>query len=283
MSNCLHKGCLYIVATPIGNRADISLRAIDTLKTVAYIAAEDTRHSAPLLQHHGINRPMLALHEHNEQTRSAAIVKILENGEDVALISDAGTPLISDPGYRLVNAIQTAGHQVSPIPGASSIIAALSVSGLATDRFLFVGFSPAKRAARRASFDDWRLEHGTVILLESSHRIRDLAEDLEAMLEGEREIVIARELTKKFETLHRCKISQLPSWLNASNDNCRGEFVVLIEGNKRIQPTVSADADHVLKILAAELPASRAAKLTAQILGTKKSDMYDRLLTMEFK
>lgn len=274
-------GTLYIVATPIGNREDISLRAIQTLKSVDHIAAEDTRHSAPLLHYHGIKRPMLALHEHNEQQRSTAILKLLQQGQDVALISDAGTPLISDPGYRLVNTIQQAGCRVSPVPGPSSIIAALSASGLATDRFLFVGFPPAKPAARITSFADWRHEPGTVILLESSHRIQHLADDLANTLEADRDIVIARELTKTFETLKRCKLHELPDWLRQSDDNRRGEFVVLIQGIPPSQTAISADADQVLKLLANELPASRAAKLAAQLLGQKKSALYQRLLELE--
>ncbi|HHJ14634.1 MAG TPA: 16S rRNA (cytidine(1402)-2'-O)-methyltransferase, partial [Gammaproteobacteria bacterium] len=224
-------GCLYVVATPIGNLGDMSTRAIEVLRQVVLIAAEDTRHSAGLLAHFGIDTPMQALHEHNEREQAPRLVqRMVEEGLELALISDAGTPLVSDPGYRLVRLARAAGVSVVPVPGPSALIAALSASGLPTDRFVFEGFLPPKAAARRARLEKLLTEPRTLIFYESSHRILDSLRDMAAVLGASRHAVLARELTKQFETILDDSLEALAGRVETDADQRRGELVVLVEG-----------------------------------------------------
>lgn len=269
-------GKLFVVATPIGNLADLSTRAREILSSVDLIAAEDTRHSAALLAQFGIATRTIALHEHNERERSAELVLRLREGAQIALISDAGTPLVSDPGYRLVRAAREAGVAVSPVPGACAAIAALSVAGLPSDRFVFEGFLPVKSAARRAQLQSLAAETRTVILYESSHRIEECLHDCAAVFGGSRHAVLARELTKLYETILDGTLAQLSARVASDADQRRGEFVLLIAG-------AAADADvarlaegrRVFDILRRELPPSRAAKLAAEISGAPRKTLYD--------
>jgi len=267
-------GVLYIVATPIGNLGDISLRAIDTLKQVDLIAAEDTRHSTRLLNHLGISKKLISLHEHNEHSRVAGMLENLLAGMDVALISDAGTPLISDPGYPLVKAVTGAGIRVCPVPGASSIIAALSGSGLATDKFTYYGFLPQKNVERVARLKKMKDQRGTLILLESSHRIERLLEQLADVLPSNL-IVVAKELTKLHEQFLRGKAVELIEKFRQDQALCKGEFVVLID-NPAIEDEDSNNQDDInlLELLLAELPLKKAVQLAARISGKKKNYLY---------
>jgi 16S rRNA (cytidine1402-2'-O)-methyltransferase len=275
-------GKLYLVSTPIGNRQDITLRAIETLKMVDLIAAEDTRHSLPLLQHFAINKQLVALHEHNEHLQAEKLITRLKNGESIALISDAGTPLVSDPGYHLVQYAKLSGIQVVPIPGPCAAIAALSVSGLATDRFVFEGFLPAKSQLRLQRLKELREEPRTIILYEAPHRILDLLNDLQQVLGLDREIVIARELTKLFETIKSGKINEILNWMIEDVNQQRGEFVVVISGiEKREEPVNSVPMDSLLKLLLAELSVKKAAELAAKISGKRKNELYQRALELK--
>jgi len=223
-------GCLWVVATPIGHRDDLSARAIETLRAVAVIAAEDTRHSRPLLLHHGVATPLVALHDYNEREVVDALVARLQGGESVALISDAGTPLISDPGFRLVRAARAAGIRCAPVPGACAAIAALSVAGLPSDRFVFEGFLPAKAAARRSRLRELAGEPRTIIFYESSHRVAESLADMRDVFGAEREAVLARELTKMFETVLGEPLAALAARVAADPDQQRGEHVILVAG-----------------------------------------------------
>lgn len=266
-------GVLYVVATPIGNIEDISYRAVQTLKDVSLICAEDTRHSQRLMAHYDIRTPMMSLHEHNEEARIQQIADKLAAGECIALISDAGTPLISDPGFKLVRGLRQQGYSISPIPGASALISALSVAGLATDSFSFWGFLPAKSKARKERFKALAEHKETLVFYESSHRIADSLQDLSDVL-GERQVVIARELTKNFETILSGDSSNiLEQVLNDSNQQ-KGEFVVMVEGATNAVDGVTAEAQEVMAQLLTELPPNKAAKLAAQITGAKKKELY---------
>jgi len=269
-------GTLYVVATPIGNLDDISARAIRTLSEVALIAAEDTRHSARLLQHFGIATPLQACHEHNEREQGGRFIGRLLAGDDVALISDAGTPLISDPGYHLVRQARAAGVRVTPIPGACALVAALSAAGLPSDRFIFEGFLPAKAAARRARLELLREEPRTLIFYEAPHRILECIEDMQLVFGAERLALLGRELTKTFETLKGLPLGELSAWVAADSNQQRGECVVLVAGWE--QPAgdalVSAEALRVLDLLLADLPLKRAAALAAEITGVRKNLLY---------
>lgn len=269
-------GRLWVVATPIGNLHDLSPRARDTLRAVALIAAEDTRHSAPLLAHAGSAARTLALHEHNEREQSARIVEQLLKGEDVALISDAGTPLVSDPGFRLVRAAREAGCEVSPVPGACAAIAALSAAGLPSDRFVFEGFLPAKTSARRERLRALAAESRTLIFYESSHRIVDSLADAISAFGAARAAVLARELTKLFETIIAAPLAEIAARVAADANQQRGEFVLLVGGAE------GADADpqlaegrRVFALLREELPPARAAKLAAAITGAPRKALYE--------
>jgi len=268
-------GKLFVVATPIGNLDDLSPRARATLAQADLIAAEDTRHSAALLRHHGIATRTLALHEHNEREASADLVRRIQGGANIALISDAGTPLVSDPGYRLVRAARAAGIPVSPIPGACAAIAALSAAGLPSDRFVFEGFLPAKSAARRAALQVLRADPRTLIFYESSHRIVESLADLAAEFGGEREAVVARELTKQFETVLDGTLAGLAQRVAVDADQQRGEFVVLVKGaGDHDDAAKLMEGLRVYRILSAELPPSRAAKLAAEITGAPRKALY---------
>ena len=269
-------GTLYVVATPIGNLDDISARALRILREVALIAAEDTRHSARLLQHFGIPTPLAACHEHNERDQGGRFLARLQAGEDVALISDAGTPLISDPGYHLVRQVRAAGIPVVPVPGACALIAALSAAGLPSDRFIFEGFLPAKAAGRRARLEQVREEPRTLIFYEAPHRILESLEDMRDVFGGERPALLARELTKTFETLQGLPLAELCQWVAADSNQQRGECVVLVAGWQAPEgeEAVSAEALRVLDLLMTEMPLKRAAALAAEITGVRKNLLY---------
>lgn len=269
-------GSLYVVATPIGNLDDISARALRILREVALIAAEDTRHSARLLQHFGIETPLAACHEHNERDQGGRFLARLQAGEDVALISDAGTPLISDPGYHLVRQARAAGVAVVPVPGACALIAALSAAGLPSDRFIFEGFLPAKAAGRRARLEQVREEPRTLIFYEAPHRILECLQDMRDVFGADRPALLARELTKTFETLQGLPLAELSEWVAADSNQQRGECVVLVAGWQAPEgeEAVSAEALRVLDLLMAEMPLKRAAALTAEITGVRKNLLY---------
>jgi 16S rRNA (cytidine1402-2'-O)-methyltransferase len=272
MSN---QGTLYLVATPIGNLGDMTPRAVEVLNEVDVIAAEDTRHSGKLLQHFGIRTPCLAYHEHNERQQCDTLVARLQTGESIALISDAGTPLVSDPGFHLVRAARQAGVAVVPLPGASALIAALSASGLPSDRFVFEGFLPAKTMARRQRLEALASDPRTLIFYESTHRIEACLADMVAVFGPDRRAVVARELTKRFETIHDDRLGELPAWLAADENRRRGEFVVLVEGAAQIQgDETDAEVQRLLTILMEELPLKQAAALAARISGRKKNALY---------
>lgn len=268
------RGCLWVVATPIGHRDDISARAIETLRSVTLIAAEDTRHSRPMLLQHNIGTLLVALHEHNEREAVVSIVRRLEQGESVALISDAGTPLISDPGFRLVRAAREAGIRCIPVPGACAAIAALSVAGLPSDRFVFEGFLPAKSAARRTRLEELAGDPRTLIFYESSHRIAESLADMRDVFGAEREAVLARELTKVFETVIGEPLSQLAERVANDPNQQRGESVVLVAGRGDDADAKLAEGQRVFAILREELPPTKAAKLAAAITGAPRKMLY---------
>ena len=268
-------GRLWVVATPIGNLDDISARAIQVLRAVSVIAAEDTRHSGPLLARCGARAGMVALHEHNEREQSAALVARMQAGEDVAMISDAGTPLISDPGFRLVRAAREAGLEVSPVPGACAAIAALSVAGLASDRFVFEGFLPAKSAARREQLMALMAETRTLIFYESSHRITASLADMVSVFGGARVAVLARELTKLYETVMSGTLSEIEARVNADPNQQRGEFVLLLAGAAdEAADAVLAEGRRVFTLLREELSPARAARMAAAITGAPRKMLY---------
>lgn len=271
---------LYIVATPIGNLADMSPRAVETLRTVDVIAAEDTRHSRVLFNHFAIQTNCIALHEHNESQVCHGLIERLSNGESVALISDAGTPLISDPGFRLVRAAQESGIRIVPIPGPSAVIAALSVSGLPSDRFVFEGFLPAKAAARRQALERLKGETRTLIFYESPHRIRATLEDMISVFGGARRAVLARELTKLYETILGDHLAGLCARVNEDTDQQKGEMVVLVHGAE----TASIDMTGlraILEPLQAELPLKQAVSLATRISGLSRNTVYDLALQIK--
>ncbi|HKS12913.1 MAG TPA: 16S rRNA (cytidine(1402)-2'-O)-methyltransferase [Pseudomonas sp.] len=273
-------GTLYVVATPIGNLDDMSARALKVLGSVALIAAEDTRHSIRLLQHFGINTPLAACHEHNERDEGSRFLTRLLAGDDVALISDAGTPLISDPGYHLVRQARAAGVDVVPVPGACALIAALSAAGLPSDRFIFEGFLPAKATGRRARLEQVREEPRTLIFYEAPHRILECLEDMQAVFGAERPALLARELTKTFETLKGLPLGELRNFVAADSNQQRGECVVLVAGwtAPESDQAVSSEALRVLDLLMAEMPLKRAAALAAEITGVRKNLLYQAAL-----
>lgn len=271
--------CLYIVATPIGNLADMTFRAVETLKQVDLIAAEDTRHSKKLLQHYDINTPMISLHEHNEKEKYKILLDKLQQGKSIALISDAGTPLISDPGYRLVHEAIQLNITVIPIPGASALISALSVSGLPSDHFTFEGFLPAKESARKQLLGKLLNETRTMIFYESPHRLLDMLNNLLEIFGEEREVVIARELTKRFETIHGGTLQSMIKWLLENPEQQKGEFVILVAGaDQAIEKDLSGDDLHVLNVLLSELSVKQASHLAAKIIGKKKNIFYKQAL-----
>ena len=282
MSNLAQKGTLYIVATPIGNLSDLSERAKTILASVDLIAAEDTRHTKKLLQHLGINRPLLALHEHNEDAKSELVADRLMSGEAVALVSDAGTPLISDPGFPLVRECHQRSISVSPIPGPSALIAGLSASGLATDEFHFLGFVPRKSSARRELFATRSQMTSTWVFYESSHRIVESLRDLAAILGDFRRVVLARELTKLHETIISAPLSELIDRVISDENQQKGEFVVIVEGAAQLEESEDfLEVDRILRILMADLPLKQASSLVAEITGVKKNIVYQRGLALK--
>ncbi len=264
---------LYIVPTPIGNLADITQRAIEVLAMVDVVAAEDTRHSSVLLNHLQIKANLLALHDHNEQQRADALIARVQQGQSVALISDAGTPLISDPGYHLVTRCREAGVRVIPLPGACAAITALSASGLPTDRFTFEGFLPAKEKARDDRLTELLDETRTLIFYESPRRLLETVQAV-ARLYGERQVVVARELTKTFESFQSLPAPAMAEWLAADSNRCRGEIVLMIAGAKPDPDAIPSEVLRTLALLQKELPLKRAAALTAEIHGVKKNALY---------
>jgi 16S rRNA (cytidine1402-2'-O)-methyltransferase len=269
-------GSLYVVATPIGNLDDMSVRALKVLREVALIAAEDTRHSARLMQHFGIGTPLAACHEHNERDEGSRFITRLLAGDNVALISDAGTPLISDPGYHLVRQARAAGIPVVPVPGACALIAALSAAGLPSDRFMFEGFLPAKAVGRRAKLELVKEEPRTLIFYEAPHRILECLQDMEQVFGADRPALLARELTKTFETLKGLPLGELRAFVEADSNQQRGECVVLVAGwtPPEDEDVVGAEARRILGLLLEEMPLKRAAALAAQITGVRKNLLY---------
>lgn len=266
------QACLYVIATPIGNLGDISKRAIDTLAGVDAILCEDTRHSGRLLAELGLQRPMISLHDHNEHSRITQVLDRLRAGETLALISDAGTPLISDPGFPLVRALRQEGFAVIPIPGANAVITALSAAGLPTDRFSFEGFLPAKSGARREALDNLANDLRTLVFYESPRRLAAMLADVAGALDADREVVVARELTKLHEEFIQGTAGELAASL--ADREIKGECVVMIAGARAQDATVAMDSGKVLRILLKELPAAKAAKLAAQLTGEARKDLY---------
>lgn len=278
----LVRPALYVVATPIGNLGDMSQRAVATLKGVDLIAAEDTRHSARLMQHFGISTRLVSYHEHSASAREDAILRALSEGQAVALISDAGTPLISDPGYGLVVRVRAGSYPVLPVPGASAITAAISAAGLPSDRFAFEGFPPHKASGRRQMYQALAGEQRTLVFYESPHRISESIADMAQAFGADRQAVICRELTKTWETIHGDSLAGLCQWLEQDDNNRRGEFVVLVHGAaKAAQQALGAEAERTLIVLMRELPLKQAAALAAEITGSKKNALYKRGLELD--
>lgn len=268
-------GTLYIVATPIGNLQDITQRALAIFAEVDLIAAEDTRHSGLLLSHYGIKKPFFALHDHNEQQKADLLVEKLRVGTNIALISDAGTPLISDPGFHLVRKCRQAGVKVVPLPGACAAITALCASGIASDRFCFEGFLPAKSKARRDRLQNLQKEDRTLIFYESTHRILDTLADVEELFGAERYVVLAREITKTWETISGDSVGNLRRWLSEDANRTKGEMVLIVEGCIETGETeFSPEVVKALKLIAAELPLKKAAAIVAELYGYKKNALY---------
>lgn len=277
----METGSLYVVATPIGNLRDITLRALDVLKSVDIIAAEDTRNSAHLLQHYGIATQLTALHEHNERAATEKLLARLGEGKSIALISDAGTPAISDPGSHLVKIARQRGFRVTPIPGPSAATAAVSASGTDSAHYLFYGFLPAKPAARRKALQPLAHLPYTLVFYEAPHRILECVDDLAAAFGLEREVTFARELTKLFETLHTCRLEEARPWLEADAHRRKGEFVLVVEAYTGEEGEAEeAEALRVLQALLVELPLKQAVKLAAEITGQKKNHLYEQALEM---
>ncbi|MEI7366704.1 16S rRNA (cytidine(1402)-2'-O)-methyltransferase [Pectobacterium sp. 1950-15] len=265
---------LYIVPTPIGNLGDITQRALAVLASVDLIAAEDTRHTGLLLQHFAINARLFALHDHNEQQKADVLLAKLQSGQSIALVSDAGTPLINDPGYHLVRRCREAGVRVVPLPGACAAITALSASGLASDRFCYEGFLPAKTKARKDTLRDLGEEPRTLIFYESTHRLLDSLQDIREVLGAERYVVLAREITKTWESIHGAPVGDLLAWVKEDENRRKGEMVLIVEGFQADDSALSAEALRTLTLLRAELPLKKAAALAAEIHGVKKNALY---------
>ncbi len=274
LSTIAEPGTLYVVATPIGNLADISQRALDTLTQVDVIAAEDTRHTQKLLSHFGIKNRTLALHDHNEKQKAQSLLDLLTQGQSVALVSDAGTPLISDPGYALVNLCRKAGATVSPVPGACAAIAAVSCSGLPTDRFQFIGFTPAKSQARQQFFTDAVQSGMTTIMYESTHRIMASLNDLKTALGDAQSVVFAKELTKSFETFFSGTVTELIAFLEAEPAKQKGELVLMLPAEVKADDELSPEVSKLIAILAKEMPLKKACGVAAEYFGLKKNGLF---------
>ena len=277
MTHSRSSGCLYVVATPIGNLDDITLRALRILAETDVIAAEDTRHSRTLLSRHGLERPVLALHEHNEEQQAPHLVERLRRGESVALISDAGTPLLSDPGYRLVGLAAAAGIEVVAIPGPSAVTAAISISGLPTDRFAFEGFLPARSAARRRMLQELQADRRTLVFFESSHRIAESLAEMALVFGPERPAAVCREMTKRFETVLRGALGDLGARVEADPDQRRGEFVVVVAGCPKAMEGALPEALRLARELQPLLGASQAARTAARFMDVSRRAVYDAL------
>ncbi|MBB5389934.1 MULTISPECIES: 16S rRNA (cytidine(1402)-2'-O)-methyltransferase [unclassified Herbaspirillum] len=271
---------LYVLATPIGNACDITLRALHVLAIADAVACEDTRNTSQLLQRYGLSKQLMATHEHNEREAAAKIVDRLRQGERIALVSDAGTPAVSDPGARVVEAVRAAGLQVVPLPGASAAVTALSASGLDEQRFHFVGFLPSKARQRETALQELASMQAALVFYEAPHRIVETVQAMLQVFGPQRQVVLARELTKLFESIHRCPLGDAPAWLEEDANRQRGEFVVLVQGAPQSDGD-QADAERILRILLEELPVKQAAALTAQITGQKKNALYERALALK--
>ncbi len=272
---------LYVVPTPIGNLGDITQRALAVLQGVDLVAAEDTRHTGLLLQHFAINARLFALHDHNEQQKAELLLAKLQEGQSIALVSDAGTPLINDPGYHLVRRCREAGIRVVPLPGACAAIAALSAAGLASDRFCYEGFLPAKTKARKDTLQALIEEPRTLIFYESTHRLIDSLSDMVTVLGADRYVVLARELTKTWESIHGAPVGELLAWILEDENRRKGEMVLIVEGHKATEEALPAEALRTLALLQAELPLKKAAALAAEIHGVKKNSLYRYALAQQ--
>ncbi|MDV5138624.1 16S rRNA (cytidine(1402)-2'-O)-methyltransferase [Chimaeribacter arupi] len=272
---------LYVVPTPIGNLGDITQRALAVLQGVDLVAAEDTRHTGLLLQHFAINARLFALHDHNEQQKAELLLAKLQEGQSIALVSDAGTPLINDPGYHLVRRCREAGIRVVPLPGACAAIAALSAAGLASDRFCYEGFLPAKTKARKDTLQALIEEPRTLIFYESTHRLIDSLSDMVTVLGADRYVVLARELTKTWESIHGAPVGELLAWVLEDENRRKGEMVLIVEGHKATEEALPAEALRTLALLQAELPLKKAAALAAEIHGVKKNSLYRYALAQQ--
>lgn len=272
---CNRIGCLYVVATPIGNLEDITHRALNVLREVDLIAAEDTRHTSKLLQHFAISTPLKPCHDHNEREQQGYLINLLLSGKNIALVSDAGTPLISDPGFHLVKEAQLKHIKVVPVPGACAVITALSAAGLPSDRFSFEGFLPAKSVARKNTLESLKQEQRTLIFYEAPHRLLESLQDLSAIFGSDRVAVLARELTKTFETIKQCSLAELVNWVASDANQQRGECVLLISPWKAPEEeSINQESLRVLKVLLNELPVKQAAALAAEITGERKNKLY---------
>jgi 16S rRNA (cytidine1402-2'-O)-methyltransferase len=279
----VNPGTLFLVATPIGNLGDASARAVETLQSVDLIAAEDTRHSKRLMQHFGVDTRLLAYHEHNEEQQAPALLERMLNGQSVALISDAGTPLVSDPGYRLVNAALGNQVRVVPVPGPCAAIAALSASGLPTDRFVFEGFPPAKQGARRNYLQALKSEQRTLVFYVSCHRITETLADMMEVFGGDRQAVLARELTKTFETIRRASLNEMVEWVENDENQRKGEIVVLVEGATPSADDRQQQLGELLRVLVEELPVKQAAAIAARLTGLSRNEIYRQALSLKEK
>ncbi len=271
---------LYVLATPIGNAGDISLRGIHVLSLVDAVACEDTRNTAYLLNRYGLSKPLIAAHQHNEREIAEKLIQRLRTGERIALVSDAGTPAISDPGSRIVDAVRQAGLRVIPLPGASAAVTALSASGLLNDRFYFIGFLPAKARQRETELQALRAVPATLVFYEAPHRIEETVIALAQAFEPTRQVVFARELTKLFEEIHRCPLGEAEAWLKANADRQKGEFVLLLEGAPSSDEQAE-QATRILRILLEDCSVSQAAALAAKITGQKKNALYQQALSLQ--
>ena len=276
----MSSGILYLISTPIGNLGDISQRAISVLKEVNVIAAEDTRHSQRLLNHLGIRGHMRAYHEHNESRQAQLLVELLEQGDSVALISDAGTPLVSDPGYRLVELAHRHNIKVVPVPGACAAIAALSVAGLATDRFVFEGFPPAKQGVRLKYLAGLENEQRTMVFYISCHRIVETLSDMRQVFGENRQATFAREITKAYETVRKATLGEIHAWVRDDEQQRKGEIVLVIAGAEQ-KERGEMDLDNMLSVLIEELPVKQAAKIASRLSGVNKNDLYKAALKLK--
>lgn len=272
---------LYVVATPIGNTADISLRALHVLSIADAIACEDTRNTGHLLSRYGLSKTMIAAHQHNEREVAERLIARLQQGERIALVSDAGTPAISDPGARIVSAVRAAGLRVIPLPGACAAITALSASGLLDDSFHFIGFLPTKASQRTSALHALSTVRSTLMFYEAPHRIEETVSALTSVFPASRQIVLARELSKLFEEIHRCSLAEASAWLTQDATRRKGEFVILLEGANDEDNDEQTETDRILSILLEECPVKLAATLAARITGQKKNALYDRALELK--